>query len=57
MGIKFEGGINIAIKAPRSKYESTVGSYLDIENCCGSVLGPYLQRYYIARVRSCNEFN
>lgn len=28
--IKFEGGINIAIKLPKSKYEQTVAFYRDI---------------------------
>lgn len=30
MDIKFEGGINIAIKIPKSKYEKTVDFYRDI---------------------------
>jgi predicted enzyme related to lactoylglutathione lyase len=30
MEIKFEGGINIAIKIPKSKYEETVKFYRDI---------------------------
>lgn len=29
-GIKFEGGINIAIKIPKSKYNETVAFYRDI---------------------------
>lgn len=30
MDIKFEGGVNIAIKIPKSKYEKTVAFYRDI---------------------------
>ncbi|HYG37230.1 MAG TPA: hypothetical protein VD908_01365 [Cytophagales bacterium] len=30
MDIKFEGGLNIAIKIPKSKYEQTVAFYRDI---------------------------
>ena|SRR5688572_25790337 len=30
MDIKFEGGVNIAIKIPKSKYEQTVAFYRDI---------------------------
>ena len=30
MDSKFEAGINIAIKIPKSKYERTVASYRDI---------------------------
>ena len=30
MDVKFEGGVNIAIKIPKSKYESTVSFYRDI---------------------------
>ena len=30
MDIKFEGGINIAIKLPKSKYDQTVSFYRDI---------------------------
>lgn len=30
MDIKFEGGINIAVKIPKSKYEQTVTFYRDI---------------------------
>ena len=30
MDINFQGGINIAIKIPKSKYEETVGFYRDI---------------------------
>lgn len=30
MDIKFEGGINIAIKIPKSKYDKTVSFYRDI---------------------------
>jgi hypothetical protein len=30
MDIKFEGGVNIAIKIPKSKYEDTVAFYRDI---------------------------
>ena len=30
MDIKFEGGINIAIKIPKSKYDQTVSFYRDI---------------------------
>lgn len=32
MDIKFEAGINIAIKIPKSKYEETVSFYRDILN-------------------------
>ena len=30
MEIKFEGGINIAVKIPKSKYEKTVAFYRDV---------------------------
>ncbi len=30
METKFEGGINIAIKIPKSKYEQTVAFYRDV---------------------------
>ena len=30
MSVKFEGGINIAVKIPKSKYEQTVAFYRDV---------------------------
>ncbi len=30
MNIKFEGGINIAVKIPKSKYEQTISFYRDV---------------------------
>ena len=36
MNIKFEAGINIAIKIPKSKYDETVKFYKDILNMEGT---------------------